>query len=117
MKSFDLFLRYVIIFIAWELACAWIETFQSPWPLTDAFKTAPSAEEQLLQSLGISFDGIRSMGFSRFLVLILRFERNVLTGLFKTAEKAAVSHAMHLSCKGSRWCLMPLLSNILVTPI
>lgn len=54
--STDLLLRYLIIAIAFNLACAWIQSFQSPWPLVDAFKLANSAEEQLLQSLGISFN-------------------------------------------------------------
>lgn len=55
MKTLDLWLRYAIIMIAWHLACAWLQSFQSPWPLADAFELADSAEEQLFKSLGIEF--------------------------------------------------------------
>lgn len=51
----DLLLRYLIIAIALQLACAWIKEFGTPWPLTDAFELAESAEDQLFKSLGISF--------------------------------------------------------------
>lgn len=54
--SMDLLLRYVIISIAIELTCAWMQTFQTPWPLVDAFELANNAEEQLFQSLGIIID-------------------------------------------------------------
>lgn len=54
--SFDLLLRYVIISIAFQLACAWIQSFQKPWPLVDSFELAESAEEQLFRSLGVKFD-------------------------------------------------------------
>lgn len=54
----DLLLRYLIISIAMQLACAWIQTFQSPWPLADAFELAENAEEQLFQSLGVSFKSL-----------------------------------------------------------
>lgn len=60
MSSVDLMLRYCIIAAAWHLACAWAQTFQSPYPLVDAFELAGSAEEQLLRSLGISFAGVAS---------------------------------------------------------
>lgn len=60
--SLDLLLRYLIISIAMQVACAWIQTFQSPWPLADAFELAENAEEQLFQSLGVSF---RSLIFCR----------------------------------------------------
>ena len=63
MKTIDLLLRYAIVAIAFQLACAWLHTFQSPWPLVDAFQIASSAEEQLFQSLGVrlpilSFSGV-----------------------------------------------------------
>ena len=53
MKTIDLLLRYAIVAIAFQLACAWMHTFQSPWPLMDAFQIASSAKEQLFQSLGV----------------------------------------------------------------
>ena len=56
MSAVDLVLRYAIISVAFQLACAWVHTFQSPWPLVDAFELAPTAEEQLFKSLGIRFD-------------------------------------------------------------
>ena len=56
MSAIDLVLRYAIISVAFQLACAWVHTFQSPWPLVDAFELAPTAEEQLFKSLGIRFD-------------------------------------------------------------
>ena len=58
MSAFDLLFRYVIISVAFQLACAWMHTFQSPWPLVDAFQLAPSVERQLFQSLGICFDSL-----------------------------------------------------------
>ncbi len=58
MSTIDLVLRYAIISIAFQLACAWAHTFQSPWPLADAFQLAPSVERQLFQSLGICFDSL-----------------------------------------------------------
>lgn len=51
----DLLLRYLIITIAVQLACAWIKEVGTPWPLVDAFELAESAEDQLFKSLGISF--------------------------------------------------------------
>ncbi len=56
MRTADLMLRYAIIIAAWHLGCAWIQTFQEPWPLVDAFELADNAEEQLFKSLGICFD-------------------------------------------------------------
>lgn len=56
MSAIDLLLRYAIISIAFQLACAWAHTFQSPWPLPDAFQLAHSAESQLFQSLGVRLD-------------------------------------------------------------
>lgn len=50
----DLLLRYLIIAIALQLACAWIKEFGTPWPLVDAFELAESAEDQLFKSMGIS---------------------------------------------------------------
>lgn len=65
MRTVDLLIRYTIIIVAWHLACAWIQTFQSPWPLVDAFELADSAEEQLFKSLGVRFDAaiIGSIGY------------------------------------------------------
>ena len=54
----DLLLRYLIIAIALQLACAWIKEFGMPWPLADAFELAESAEGQLFKSLGISFTSL-----------------------------------------------------------
>lgn len=51
----DLLLRFLIIAIAVQLACAWMKEFGTPWPLADAFELAESAEDQLFKSLGISF--------------------------------------------------------------
>ena len=56
MSAIDLLIRYAIASLAFQLACAWAYTFQSPWPLVDAFQLAPSAESQLFQSLGVRFD-------------------------------------------------------------
>ena len=56
MSAIDLALRYVIISVAFQFACAWVHAFQSPWPLVDAFELAPTVEDQLLKSLGIRFD-------------------------------------------------------------
>lgn len=54
----DLLLRYLIIAIALQLACAWIKEFGTPWPLVDAFELAESAEDQLFKSMGISFSSL-----------------------------------------------------------
>ena len=56
MSAIDLTLRYAIILVAFHLACAWVHTFQSPWPLIDAFELAPTAEDQLFKSLAVRFD-------------------------------------------------------------
>ncbi len=56
MSTIDLALRYAIITLAFQLACAWAHTFQSPWPLADAFELAPTAKDQLFKSLGVCFD-------------------------------------------------------------
>ena len=56
MSAIDLVLRYVIISVAFQLACAWAHAFQSPWPLVDAFELAPTVEDQVFKSLGIRFD-------------------------------------------------------------
>lgn len=58
--SLDLLLRYLIIAIAAHLACAWMHTFQSPWPLVDAFELADCAEEQLFRSLGVSLSNFKA---------------------------------------------------------
>lgn len=52
----NLLLRYLIIALATHIACAWIQAFQTPWPLADAFELADTVEEQLFRSLGIRFD-------------------------------------------------------------
>lgn len=69
MNAIDLLLRYAIISLAFQLACAWAYTFQSPWPLVDAFQLAPSAERQLFQSLGVRFDPATS-GWCRALLFL-----------------------------------------------
>ena len=58
--SLDLLLRYLIITIAAHLACAWMRTFQSPWPLVDAFELADCTEEQLFRSLGVSLSNFKA---------------------------------------------------------
>ena len=58
--SLDLLLRHLIIAIAAHLACAWTHTFQSPWPLVDAFELADCAEEQLFRSLGVSLSNFKA---------------------------------------------------------
>lgn len=45
MSAVDLVLRYAIISVAFQLACAWVHALQSPWPLVDAFELASTAEE------------------------------------------------------------------------
>lgn len=57
--STDLILRLLVIHVAVQFACAWLQTFQAPWPLEDAFELADSFEEQLFQSLGISLSGLK----------------------------------------------------------
>lgn len=58
--SADLLLRYCVIVVAMHLACAWVHTFQSSWPLVDAFNLAESLEEQLIRSLGIRLNSLPS---------------------------------------------------------
>lgn len=60
MKA-DLLLRYLIIALAAHLACAWVQAFQAPWPLIDAFELADTAEEQLFRSLGVRFEGMATI--------------------------------------------------------
>lgn len=55
MSAIDLALRYAIISVACQLACAWAQAFHAPWPLADAFELAPTVEEQLFRSLGVRF--------------------------------------------------------------
>lgn len=55
----DLALRYLVIAITAHIACAWMQTFQSPWPLVDAFEPAGNAVDQLFQSLGFSLRGLK----------------------------------------------------------
>lgn len=62
----DLLLRYLIIGIALQLACAWIKEFGLPWPLTDAFDLAENVEDQLFKSLGISFASLTVPQLSTF---------------------------------------------------
>lgn len=70
MSSVDLALRYIIIAVAWHLACAWLQTFQSPYPIVDAFELAGTAEEQLFKSLGISW---RSLCATISMLLLISF--------------------------------------------
>ncbi len=81
--SADLLLRYFIISIAIHIACAWIQTFQSPWPLVDAFELAGTAEEQLFKSLGIRFAS---------LPIIL-----ILLKLLKSEHSKQLEHNVRLS--------------------
>ncbi|MEC4174996.1 hypothetical protein VIN30_00845 [Adlercreutzia sp. R7] len=67
MSAIDLLLRYAIIAVTFQLACAWAHAFQSPWPLPDALQLAPSAKSQLFQSLGIRFD-LATTGWCRALL-------------------------------------------------
>ncbi len=60
LVSIDLVLRVLVIVTATQLAFAWIQSFQTPWPLENAFELAHSFEEQLFWSLGISLQGIQS---------------------------------------------------------
>ena len=54
----DLVARHLIILVAYHLACAWIQSFQLPWPLPNAFVLADSAEDQLFDSLGIKLESV-----------------------------------------------------------
>ncbi len=51
--SLDLIMRYAVIALAAQLAAAWAQAFQAPWPLPGAFELAATAEEQLFRSLGV----------------------------------------------------------------
>lgn len=69
--SADLILRLLVIHVAIQLACAWLQTFQAPWPLENAFELAGSFEEQLFQSLGISLSGLKgALNYKPLLPLI-----------------------------------------------
>lgn len=57
--SMDLMLRVLVVTVAFHLALAWLQAFQTPWPLEDAFELADSFEGQLFQSLGISFSSLK----------------------------------------------------------
>ena len=57
--SADLILRLLVIHAAVQCACAWLQAFQTPWPLAGAFELADSFEEQLFKSLGISFSNLK----------------------------------------------------------
>lgn len=71
--SADLLLRLLVIMAAFHLACAWMQAFCSPWPLTDAFDLAGSFEEQLFQSLGISLSGLKeALNYKAVLSLIVK---------------------------------------------
>lgn len=84
MSSVDLALRYLIITVAWHLACAWVQTFQSPYPIADAFELADTAEEQLFKSLGISW---RSLSVAISKVLFFAEAVNHLTRLIQDSCK------------------------------
>lgn len=60
LMSLDLVLRHIIITIAIHLAVAWLQAFQSPWPLVDAFELADCAEDQLFKSLGFSLKSMQA---------------------------------------------------------
>lgn len=71
--SADLILRLLVIHVAIQFACAWLQAFQAPWPLEDAFELADSFEEQLLQSLGISLSGLKeALNYKVVLPLIVK---------------------------------------------
>lgn len=71
MSSVNLALRYLIIVAAWHLACAWAQTFQSPYPIADAFELAGTAEEQLFKSLGISWRNLGAAASKAALISLL----------------------------------------------
>ncbi len=100
MMATDLMFRYAIIAIAWQLACAWIQAFQSPWPLVDAFELAGSAEEQLLRSLGIRFDA-GSFGSTARQLLMLFHTAIVRSAPRKTSRSVYLTCILrHSSCVG-----------------
>lgn len=71
--------------VAWHLACAWAQTFQSPYPIADACKLTGTAEEQLLKSLGISW---RSLGAAA--------SKAALISLLNAGFSIAISGSAHL---------------------
>ncbi|WP_304426494.1 hypothetical protein [uncultured Adlercreutzia sp.] len=74
MSSIDLALRYLIIAVAWHLACAWVQTFQSPYPIVDALELAGTAEEQLFKSLGISWRNLSAAVSKVLLISVLAIQ-------------------------------------------
>ncbi len=95
MSAIDLLLRYAIISLAVQLACAWAYAFQSPWPLADAFQLAPSAERQLFQSLGVRLDLAAT---SRCRALLLLHQK----GLGRLAQSSESKSAVTAICTAVR---------------
>lgn len=91
MRTADLILRYAIIAIAWQLACAWGKTFQSPWPLANAFELADSPEEQLFKSLGVRFDADSFGSTARQLLMLIH------TTIVKSVPRKT-SRSVYLTC-------------------
>lgn len=105
MSSVDLALRYLIIVVAWHLACAWVQAFQSPYPIADAFELAGTAEEQLFKSLGISWRSLGAAASKAALVSILieGFRRG---GMGLTAPTAPALHLQHyFACNPQAYCM------------
>ncbi len=82
MSTIDLALRYAIIALAFQLACAWAHAFQSPWPVVDAFELAPTAENQLFKSLGVRFDASVVWGLNLAVGITRLFERSPCSASF-----------------------------------
>ena len=112
MSAIDLLIRYAIASLAFQLACAWAYTFQSPWPLVDAFQLAPSAESQLFQSLGVRFDPATSGRCRKLLFLhregLVHFAQPIESKSAVTAICAAVRTIAHATYSLSApWRLTP----------
>ncbi len=111
MSSADLALRYLIIVVAWHLACAWAQTFQSPYPIADAFKLAGTAEEQLFKSLGISWRGLGAAASKVTLISILiEGSRRGGTGL-PTRTVPALHLQHYFASNPQAYCMPPISSN------
>ncbi len=105
MSSVDLALRYLIIVVAWHLACAWVQTFQSPYPISDAFELAGTAEEQLFKSLGISWWGLGAAASKVTLISILiEGSRRGGTGL-PTRTAPALHFQHYFACNPQAYCM------------
>lgn len=111
MSSADLALRYLIIVVAWHLACAWAQTFQSPYPIADAFELAGTAEEKLFKSLGISWRGLGAAASKVTLISILiEGSRRGGTGL-PTRTIAALHLQHYFASNPQAYCMPPISSN------